>query len=193
MQYLLKKLRHISQRRRIGVLVSFTAITVLLASVQGIHAKRLRFITQKNSFVTTVPVATLSPSPIATPQPTLLPSPLPTTSPIPQPTSPPTPHPTAPPMPASSHEELFNLYSSQYKVDKDLMKRIAQCESGQRPEAVNGPYGGMYQFHASTWVSTRTAMGADTNPDLRFDARAAIETAAFKIANGGQMAWANCL
>jgi hypothetical protein len=51
----------------------------------------------------------------------------------------------------------------------------------------------MYQFSASTWVSTRGAMDHDTDPALRFDANEAIKTAAFKIASGGQSAWKNCL
>jgi hypothetical protein len=51
----------------------------------------------------------------------------------------------------------------------------------------------MYQFTSETWAATRRQMGADPNPDLRFGAKEAIETAAFKIANKGESAWANCL
>lgn len=50
----------------------------------------------------------------------------------------------------------------------------------------------MYQFTTETWIATRKSMGADTNPDLRYGAKEAIETAAYKIANGGVNAWANC-
>jgi len=72
------------------------------------------------------------------------------------------------------------------------MKKIAYCESGGHPGASNGLYGGMFQYTVSTWQATRAQMGADTNPDLRFGAREAIETTAFKLSRGGDGAWANC-
>ena len=78
-------------------------------------------------------------------------------------------------------------------MSKDLLKKIAFCESGMNPNSTNGPYGGMYQFTVETWQATRGLMGVDTNPDLRFNAEEAIETAAFKIANKGEQAWKNCL
>jgi hypothetical protein len=77
-------------------------------------------------------------------------------------------------------------------VSKDLLKKIAYCESGGHPGAQNGKYGGMFQYSVETWLSTRTQMGQDTNPDLRFGAKESIETSAFKIANGGISAWKNC-
>jgi hypothetical protein len=72
------------------------------------------------------------------------------------------------------------------------MKKIAQCESGMRPEATNGPYGGMFQFVSSTWISNRKAMGKDPNPALRYNAAEAIETAAFKMGRDGYGAWPAC-
>lgn len=92
----------------------------------------------------------------------------------------------------SEHDPLFDKYAAEYNLDKNIMKHIAKCESGFRPEAVNGPYGGMFQFISSTWVSNRRAMGADQNPDLRFNAEEAIKTAAFKMSRDGFGAWPAC-
>lgn len=130
----------------------------------------------------TTPTATPTPLPTATPEPTETPAP----------TASPTPSPTPTAMPATAFEGYFDQYSQQYGVSKDLLKKIAFCESGVGPGAKNGDYGGMYQFTAETWTATRAQMGADTNPDLRFGAKEAIETAAFKISRGGVDAWANC-
>ena len=138
-----------------------------------------------------------SPTPTATPTPTSTPTPLPTNTPTPtpRPTVTPTPLPTATPtpFPTTAFEAYFNQYSELYKVNKEQLKKIAFCESGISPGAVNGEYGGMYQFTVETWKATRKLMGRDENPDLRFGAQEAIETAAFKISRGGERAWANCL
>jgi len=138
-------------------------------------------------FISPTPIATQTPTPTSTPIPTNTPTP------TPLPTETPTPTPTPTTMPSTSFESYFDEYSEKYKVSKDLLKKIAFCESGVSPGAVNGEYGGMYQFSVETWQSTRQLMGADTNPDLRFGAKEAIETAAFKIANKGERAWASCL
>jgi len=95
-------------------------------------------------------------------------------------------------MPTSDFENYFDQFAKQYEIDKDQLKKIAYCESRGHPGAQNGEYGGMFQFTSETWLSTRSQMGADTNPDLRFGAKESIETAAFKISRGGINAWTNC-
>jgi len=82
--------------------------------------------------------------------------------------------------------------ASEYGVDGDIMVKIAQCESGLRPQAVNGPYAGIFQFEPGTWVSNRNAMGLDPNPALRYDPVEAAKTAAFKMARDGYGAWPAC-
>ncbi len=89
-------------------------------------------------------------------------------------------------------ESMISQYSDQFGVDKEKMKQIAYCESRYNPNAVNGPYGGMYQYLASTWSSTRKQMGLDANPDLRFNAEESIKTTAFKIAKQGTGPWSAC-
>lgn len=147
-------------------------------------------------FPSITPTPTKYVKPSATPTPTATPTPLPTATPqptaTPLPTATPTPSPTPTPMPATAYEGYFDQYSQQYGVSKDLLKKIAFCESGVGTGAKNGDYGGMYQFTTETWTATRSQMGADTNPDLRFGAKESIETAAFKISRGGVDAWANC-
>ncbi len=144
-------------------------------------------------FASPTPTVTINPTVTSTPSQT----PTPTNIPTPTVTSLPSPTPTATPMPtllpASLYDFYFDQYSSLYGISKELLKKIAYCESGINPGAQNGEYGGMFQFTVETWKATRNQMGQDENPDLRFDAKEAIETTAFKINHGGQDAWKNCL
>jgi hypothetical protein len=87
---------------------------------------------------------------------------------------------------------FIEKYAGEYGVDKKMMYQIAKCESGLRSDAVNGSFGGVYQFLASTWVSNRNAMGLDPNPELRFHAEEAVKTAAFKMSQDGFSAWPTC-
>lgn len=112
-----------------------------------------------------------------------------------EPTETPTPTPTAPPPPVTAPgdlDSLFARFSDEYHVDRELLKRIAKCESGFNTEAVNGDYLGMFQFASSSWSAVRARMGADPHPDLRKNAEETIKTAAYHIANGGQNAWPSC-
>lgn len=94
----------------------------------------------------------------------------------------------------SDIDPLFEKYAAEYGISSTTLKIIAKCESGFNPgaQSKNGLYGGLFQFSASTWKSTRKAMGLDENPDLRFNAEEAIKTTSFKIANGGIGAWPHC-
>jgi soluble lytic murein transglycosylase-like protein len=99
------------------------------------------------------------------------------------------------PVAAPEHlEGWFQEYGQAFNVDPEKLKRMANCESHYNPGAVSasGAYGGMFQYSASTWDSTRKAMGADPNPDLRFDAQQSILTTAWKISVGGIGAWPVC-
>lgn len=149
----------------------------------------------------------ISPLPLhnttATPTPTLLPTATPT---VPPPTSAPTatpmptivisPTPTIiPPSPISTPDDLeiiFERFATEFSVDKELLKKIARCESGFNNNAENGDYHGMFQFATSSWTSTRQAMDLDTNSYLRKNTEEAIKTAAFKISHGGVNAWPSC-
>lgn len=139
------------------------------------------------------PLPTFTPTPTNTPTPTPTPTNTPTPSPTPTATPTPTPY-VAPPSPGEL-DGYFQKYSQEYGIDEQLLRKIAHCESGYNTTSHNTTYdyAGMYQFSRDTWTSTRQHMGADANPDLRFNAEEAIKTAAFKISRGGQNAWANCL
>jgi hypothetical protein len=121
---------------------------------------------------------------------------LPSIPPTPKPTQPPqtlNPAPIQPqPLPPSDYDHLMEEYGNLYGVNPEVMKKIARCESGFNPGAVNGPYGGMFQFLTSTWISNRNAMGLDPDPSLRFNAEEAIKTAAFKMGRDGTGAWPVC-
>jgi len=117
-----------------------------------------------------------------------------TETPIPTPTKKPTPTPTKTPtpIPPGAYEEWFSRFSSQYAVDRQLLKRIAICESGLNPNAKFGDYAGIFQFSNSAWQTARRTMNMDPNPVLRFNPEEAIKTAAFKLATGGRNSWPNC-
>ena len=118
-----------------------------------------------------------------------------TETPIPTRTPTSTPFPTITPTPKlipSQLDSIFEKYAKEFSVDKNLLKKIALCESGLNLSARNGPYGGLFQFTSSAWVSVRRAMNADTNADLRFNGEEAIKTAAFKLSTGGVGIWPNC-
>jgi|GEM_PF-1274637 len=138
------------------------------------------------------PAETPMPTPMETvaPAPTVLVTVAVTATPTP--TASLTPQPTA--LPGSSDlETLFSTYSKDYQVDENELKKIAQCESGFNSNSNNsGLYLGMFQFAATSWESVRSAMGLDTNPDLRTDAQEAIRTAAYMLAHGEENAWPNC-
>lgn len=141
--------------------------------------------------VLTVPEPSPEPKPTPVPEPTPKPSLRPTPQPVVSPSSIPTVETPAPVAPVDL-ESSFSQAESTYGVSAALLKGIAQCESGMRANAVNGPYLGMFQFLASTWSSNRRAMGADPDPALRANGHEAIMTAAFKISRDGIGAWPAC-
>lgn len=140
------------------------------------------------------PTPTLVPTVIPTPTPTTTPTPKPTATPRPTiaPTPTPTPIPTPIPYTQADIEQWFTQYANQHAIDRSSLRAIAVCESGIRANAVNGIYGGMFQYSPASWKGIRKLMNKDTNPDLRFNPEAAIDTAAFTIATRGLHYWPNC-
>ncbi len=98
------------------------------------------------------------------------------------------------PVAPSDFDVFFETYANQYGISSATLKIIANCESRLNPAALSksGTYGGLFQYSAATWASTRRSMGLDENPELRFNAEEAIRTTAYKIANGGIGAWPHC-
>lgn len=117
-----------------------------------------------------------------------------TETPIPTPTPKPTYTPTPSPkiLSTSNIEEFFIRYANQYSISRDLLKKIAVCESRLNARATNGIYGGMFQFSSNSWITMRRMMNLPDHPDLRFDPEEAIKTASFKLSIGGVGAWPNC-
>ena len=181
------------------IILAIVVIMIFIFFPRNITSTKKKIITV--GFPTETLVPTSPPTPTLIPTLTNIPTPSPTPTLTPIPTNTPTPIPTLTPVPTTlptvfpttSFESYFDQYSAQYQANEELLKKIAQCESGMSPSNVNGPYGGLYQFMIQTWQVTRNQMGLDANPDLRFNPEEAIKTAAFKIANGGQIAWKNCL
>lgn len=92
----------------------------------------------------------------------------------------------------SDLDSLFIKYANQQSINKDLLKKIAVCESNLNPSAVNGDYVGLFQYSSSYWTSMRKRMNLDGNPALRFHAEESIKTAAFTLATAGFAAWPHC-
>lgn len=150
---------------------------------------------KKEQIIMPIPSGNPTPLPTFTPTPTNTPTPTPTPTNTPTPTLTPTPTVYVPPPAPDEIDGYFRKYASEFSAEESLMRKIAACESGYNNMSHNKTYdyAGMYQFSRETWVNTRNSMGQDSNPDLRFNAEEAIKTAAYKIAQGGQRAWANCL
>lgn len=137
----------------------------------------------------------------ATPTPTSIPTPTPspTSTPTPEPTATPTPtptiEPTSTPIPDSTDiESLFTRFSNEYVVDKELLKKIANCESGFNTNAsgAGGQYVGMFQFSEGAWITARTKMGQNSDTNLRSNAEESIKTAAFLITEHQTHLWPSC-
>src|SRR3989344_1977791 len=131
--------------------------------------------------------------------PTVVPSPTvtPTNTPIPTSTPRPTrvPTPTPKPQPKFTSEEIYNFtnqYGGQYGVDPNVIRHVALCESGFKPGARNYIYAGLFQFDARTWRVYRQKMGKDADPDLRYNAQEAVQTAAYALSLGHGKIWPNC-
>lgn len=134
------------------------------------------------------PTPTFSPAP--TPSPTLKPTvkPFPVFEPtLTAPT--PTPDVWSPP----HLEPWFAQYAGQYGVDKNILERLANCESHFDPDAVNGDYVGLFQFSTKTWVSYRAQIGMDASPGLRTNAEESIRTAAYVVSRRGASPWPACM
>src|SRR3989344_1025319 len=150
-----------------------------------------------------VAAATVVPTPLTTPEPTVSPTPRATKKPTPTstlslaPTQDPTPIPIPTPTPdvwsPPGMEPLFAQYAGQYGVDKNILERLANCESHFNPNAVSGDYLGMFQFSTSTWQTYRSHMGLDTNPSLRTNIEESIKTPSYVVSVRGTAPWPICL
>lgn len=133
---------------------------------------------------------TITITPTVEPTPTDIP---PTPTNTPKPTRIPTPTPK--PQAKYTSEEIYNMinqYSGEKGVSPDVIRHIAQCESGFRPEARNYIYAGLFQYDVPTWKSFRKMMGQDPDPDLRYDAKEAIKTTVYLVSLGKLYLWPNC-
>lgn len=139
-----------------------------------------------------IPTPTTTPTPIPSPtsSPTPFPTSTPTQTPMPLPTL--TPTPTTIIIAPQELEALFTRYASEYSVDKELLKRIANCESTLNPNASTKYYAGLFQFSESLWVQTRTLMGQNPDVNLRFNPEESIRTACFMVSQNRLGIWPNC-
>ena len=148
-----------------------------------------------NPTPTLSPLPSLSPTPTPSPSPTPTPSPTPSPSPTPVPSLIPTPTPTPSPQVEYQSEEIHGFvekFSNQYGLDPNKLRHIAICESTFNPLAKNLNYQGLFQFSPNTWIHYRNLLNKDPNPDLRLDAFASVETAAYVMSLNQTYIWPNC-
>jgi hypothetical protein len=166
-------------------------IPIILGTIAAFVTFRINNINaQVESAHILVPVLTQAPTPTPTqtPTPTLTPTP----------TATPTITPTPTPIILSQYlDDLFNKYCAEYGVDnigKELLKRIANCESHLNTGVVssNGKYAGMFQFDENTWATIRNSMSQNPDLSLRFSADESIKTAAYMAHLGRFSSWPNC-
>lgn len=138
-----------------------------------------------------VTVSTPEPLPVETSTPTAVISPTPNPTPKPTPVKTPTPIPQ-PKFTSEQINEFIGRFSSQYGIDPNVLRYIALCESGFNPNAYNAGYAGLYQFGVATWKNMRGSFGEEINPDLRYNAEEAVQTAAYAISIGRKGIWPNC-
>lgn len=91
-------------------------------------------------------------------------------------------------------EAMVREAARKYGLDEERFVRIARCESGFNPNAVNKNYyagggnpSGVFQFIPSTW--TRMSNQAGFGGQSVFDAYANVNTAAWGFANGRASEW----
>jgi hypothetical protein len=132
------------------------------------------------------------------PSPTLVPTPVPTDTPTPTPKPTLKPTPTPIPQPKFTPEQINGFIercAAQYgtdKVDPNVLRAIAVCESSFNPFARQGVYAGLFQFGPVTWKNLRISMGEDPSSSLRYNAEEATQTAAYAISLGKRGIWPNC-
>jgi soluble lytic murein transglycosylase-like protein len=159
-----------------------TPVMLVMAGV-AIFGMRMRNnspvkVLSENIEVSISPTATITPTPPPTPRPT------------------PVPTPTPKPQPKVTSEEIYNMinkYSGEKGVDPNVIRHLAICESGFNPSARNYIYGGLFQYSPSTWKSYRKMVGADPDPDLRYNAEEAIKMTVYIVSLGRLYHWPNCM
>jgi soluble lytic murein transglycosylase-like protein len=158
----------------------------------------LVFLVSTSKEVLTTPVANEVVLPTMLPTVLVTPSASPSASLTPSPTV----SPTATPTPSVISESPFTLeeiqgffekYSGKYGVDIHYLRHVAVCESGFNPLATNNIYAGLFQFDPATWKSFRNIMDEDPDPNLRFNGKEAVKTAAYLFSIGKSSLWPNCV
>ncbi len=105
------------------------------------------------------------------------------------------PTPTTIPALAYTLEQIYHLmddFAGQYGLGANTLRHMAVCESGFNPLSKTKIYGGLFQFDTQTWQTYRRKPSLDPDPDLRFDAREAVHTAAYMLSLHLSHLWPAC-
>ena len=88
--------------------------------------------------------------------------------------------------PQYTEEELdamMKRFEGQFALEKDVLKNIAKCVSDYNPNLFDDSRIGLFQFQEPTWIELREKLGEETDPNLRFFAEEATQTAGYVLAN----------
>lgn len=90
-------------------------------------------------------------------------------------------------------EGIILAAAAEYGVDGQLMLRIARCESGLNPRAVNASSGalGLFQHLPSLWPARAAGLGYP--PEAWSDPTANARVSAVLLRDGGPGHWRACL
>jgi Transglycosylase SLT domain len=88
---------------------------------------------------------------------------------------------------SGSFSEAIDTQCSNFGCNPSQLKRIMWCESTGNPNAQNGIYTGLFQFHPQTFAANSRAAGL-VNPDI-YNGYDQIATAAYMFANGQARQW----
>ena len=88
---------------------------------------------------------------------------------------------------AGSFSEAIDIQCANYGCNASQLKRIMNCESTGNPNAQNGIYTGLFQFHPQTF-SANAARAGLSNPNI-YNGYDQVATAAYMFANGQAGQW----
>lgn len=162
-------------------------VLVGIAIILGISSLLLQFKISTSKPAEPQSISTPTSAPTSIPTSTLTPTP---TKIIP--TQIISPKPTANTSKPQTLDDLFIKYGAIYNVNPDVLKKIAECESGFDVNQITGDYAGLFQFASFAWREARGRIGLPDDLNLRFNAEESIRTAAFEINYKGTSGWDDC-
>ena len=86
-------------------------------------------------------------------------------------------------------EEKIDFYSNKYKVSRETVSKVVQCESSKNPDAVgdSGHSFGIAQFYLP--AGNKTVDGRVMTKEMALDPDVALDTLAYYLSTGKARKW----